>query len=177
MRIAAVAAVTLLLSACNPIVLPGGGGPACPQGTYTVTHQVLQPLATSLGTLHLAPLPGGTLTVTIGTTTWHLTGSQGFHVTGTTPWGAVDGTASGSLDASGSYSKPSSTKLSFTLQALSGSGTFTGTLAGVSVNRTASLEEIGLDDVYGLSGQATFACGSAPDLSLTFTSIDLDLDR
>jgi hypothetical protein len=98
-------------------------------------------------------------------------------VTGTTPWGAVDGTASGSLDASGSYSKPSSTKLSFTLQALSGSGTFTGTLAGISVSRTASLEEIGLDDVYGLSGQATFACGSAPDLSLTFTSIDLDLDR
>jgi hypothetical protein len=177
-RLAALAVGTLLLSACYPIILPGGdGGTSCPQGTYAVTDQVLAPLATSLGDLELTPLPGGTLTLTVGATTWDLAGSQSFDVTGTTPWGAVDGTVSGTVDASGTYAKDSSTQLSFTLGSITGSGTFTGTAAGVPVSRTATLEEIGLDDVYGLSGEATYSCGTAPDLSLSFTDIDLDLDR
>jgi hypothetical protein len=179
-RIAAVAASTLLLSACYPINLPGdggGGGASCPQGTYTVTDQVLQPLATSLGNLQLTPLPGGTLTLTVGATTWTLAGSQSFDVSGSTRWGAVDGTASGTLDATGTYSKLSSTELSFTLGTVDGSGSFTGTVAGVPVNRTVTLDEIGLHAVYGLSGRATFACGAAPDLSLTFTRVVLHLHR
>src|SRR5688572_4721607 len=97
-RVVAAAACTLLLSACYPIVVPGGdGGSSCPQGTYTVTDQVLQPLATSLGNLQLTPLPGGTLTLTVGATTWQLAGSQSFDVSGATPWGAVDGTFAGHL--------------------------------------------------------------------------------
>jgi hypothetical protein len=177
-RLAALAVGTVLLSACYPIVLPGGdGGTSCPQGTYTVTDQVLAPLATSLGDLELTPLPGGTLTLTVGATTWDLAGSQSFDVAGSTPWGTVDGTVSGTVDASGTYVKDSASHLSFTLGSITGSGTFTGTVGGLPVSRTATLEEIGLDDVYGLSGAATYGCGTAPDLSLTFTDIDFHLDR
>lgn len=176
---AALAASSLLLAACLPVTLPGGtSGPACPEGTYHVTDQVLSGLIpSSLGNLELSPQPGGDLTLDVTPTTWALTGSQSFTVSGSTQYGGVSGTATGTIDAAGSWTKLSATQLEFTLTSLDGSATFTGTVGGASISTEVSLEQVGIDDVYGFTGTADFACGSAPSLTLTFTSLHLELER
>ncbi len=175
---AALAAGVLLLSACLPITIPGGGTQRpCPEGTYEVTDQVLSQLVASLGTVELDPRPGGDLTLTVSASSWTFAGSQTFDVTGTTQYGPLAGTAAVTVDARGSWTKASSTKLSFTLGSVSGSGSFTGTVGGYPVSRSLSLKDVGLDRVYGFSGSASYACGSAPDLTLTFTSLHLALHR
>lgn len=176
---ASLVAGSLFLAACLPITVPGGDtGPACPEGTYHVTDQVLSGvLPAFLGTIQLTPQPGGDLTLSVSASSWSFAGSQSFTVSGTTPYGAVSGTASVTVDAHGAWSKISSTELGFTLGAVSGSGSFTGSVGGYPYSRTVSLDELGIDDVYGFSGTATYACGAAPSLTLTFTSLHLDLDR
>ena len=166
------------MTACLPVTVPGGGGgPACPQGTYHVTDQVLDPLVSPIGPLNVDALPGGTLTLAINASTWTLGGSQALAVSGNSPWGPIEGTATVTLDASGSWSTVSSTSLSFSLSSISGSVSFSGTAGGNPVNQTFTLNDVDLDERYGLSGTADYACGSAPDLTLAFTDIDLDLDR
>lgn len=108
---------------------------------------------------------------------WTFAGSQTFDVAGTTQYGPLAGTASVTVDARGSWTKASSTTLSFTLGSVTGSGGFTGTVGGCPLSRTLSLKDVGLDRVYGFSGSATYACGAAPDLTLTFTSLRLALER
>lgn len=176
---AAVAVASLFLGACLPITLPGSSTtPPCPEGTFHVTDQVLSELVpTSLGNVQLTVVPGGSLALSVTASSWSLAGSQSLAVSGTTPWGPVSGTASVTVDARGSWTKTSSTQLSFTVASVSGSGTFTGTVGGVPVSRSGSLAGLGLDDVYGLSGSATYGCGSVPSLTLTFTSLHLELDR
>lgn len=169
----------VVLAACQPIVLPGGTGPAtCPQGTYNVTSQVLtSALPTRLGNLQLSPKAGGTLKLTVNATSWTLTGTQGFDVSGSSFFGTLAGVATVTVDASGGWLKISNTSLTFDVQRVAGTGNYTGTVSGVAVNVSASLADIGLDHVYGFTGKADFACGSAPDLSLTFTSLRLKLDK
>ena len=176
----AVLSFALLLSACVPgVTLPGGGGPAtCPEGTYSVTSQAISgTLTTPYGSLSVVPQSGGALALTIGPSTWTLAGSQGFDVSATTPWGPVSGSASVSLTAAGTWTKTSSTELSFTLGSASGSGTFTGTVLGNPVTYTASLSSLGLHRIYGLSGTANYACSSDPSLTLDFTSLHLNLKK
>ena len=177
-RIAFVASF-VLLAACQPFVLPGGAGVAvCPQGTYNVTSQVLSSLLpTRLGNLHLSPTTGGTLKLVVNATTWHLTGTQGFDVSGASMFGALAGVATVTVDASGAWAKLSGTTLSFSVQRASGTGNYTGTVSGVAVNVSASLEDIGLEHVYGLTGKADYSCTSAPSLTLTFSSLRLELER
>lgn len=176
---AAFAAASLFLGACLPITLPGGSTtPPCPEGTFHVTDEVLSGLVpTSLGNVQLTLVPGGSLALSVTASSWSLAGSQSLAVSATTPWGPVSGTASVTVNASGSWTKTSSTQLSFTVGSVSGSGTFTGTVGGVPVSLAGSLADLGLDHVYGLSGSATYGCGSAPSLTLTFTSVRLELHR
>src|SRR5262245_1675472 len=174
----AVGIAALTLTACLPVTVPGGsGGPQCPEGTYHVTEQVLDPLLSPIGALNVDALPGGTLTLTVSASSWTLAGSQSFDVSGNTQWGPVDGTADATVDASGSWSKTSSTSLHFALGAISGSVSVNGTVGGVAVSRTFTASDVDLDDRYGLSGDADFACGSAPALTLTFNDIHLKLNR
>src|SRR5262245_32426354 len=174
----AVGIAALTLTACLPVTVPGGsGGPQCPEGTYHVTEQVLDPLLSPIGALDVDALPGGSLTLTINASTWALAGSQSFDVSGNTQWGAVDGTAAATVDASGSWSKTSSSALHFALGAISGSVSVDGTVGGTAVHRTFTLSEIDLHDRYGLSGNADFACGAAPALTLPFSHIRLTLNR
>ncbi len=176
---AALVSASLFLGACLPITLPGTSTtPPCPEGTFHITDQVLSGLVpTSLGNVQLTLVPGGNLALSVTASSWSLAGSQSLTVSGITPWGPVSGTASVTVNASGSWTKTSSTQLNFTVGSVSGSGTFTGTVSGASVSRTASLADLGLDRVYGLSGSATYGCGSAPSLTLTFTSARLELHR
>jgi hypothetical protein len=170
----------VVLAACQPVfVLPGGGGAApCPQGTYNVTSQVLSSVLPSrLGNLQLSPTAGGTLTLTVTATTWKLAGTQGFNVAGASPFGVLAGVATVTVDASGAWTKLSATTLSFNVAHVTGTGNYQGTVSGVQVNVSASLADIGLDHVYGFTGKADFACGTAPNLTLTFTSLRLKLDR
>lgn len=165
------------LTACQPVVVTvsGGGATACPQGTFHVTSQDVQALLdTVLGKLDVDALPGGTLTLTATATTWRLSGAQELSVAGPTPWGNVAGTVSATIDASGTYTRVTSSTLSFTLSSVAGSGTFTGRINGQPVTFSRSLADLGVDDIYGLKGEAGFACGTSPKLRLTFSSLTMD---
>ena len=179
-RVGFVAALTLV-AACQPaITLPATGEKPvpCPQGTYLVAEQALSPFTLpALGVVQLAPQAGGNLTLSVLAESWTVAGSQNMGIRVEAPFGVLDGVVSVNVDAAGTWQQASSSTLDFQVDQVSGSAAFTGTFAGIPVTRTVSLADVGADKVFGFSGSADFACGGDPSLTLTFSSISLQLNR
>lgn len=161
-------------AACQPVVLPGTTGPACPQGTYTLkSESITGTLATKFGTVTATPVPGGAITLTNTASTWQLKANQSVTVSGTTPYGPVAGTVKLDATANGTYTTSGST-LTFSVGSLSGTASFTGTVAGRPFSGSLSLPGgDDLDDLVALRGSASYSCG-ASSLSLQFTGLKLD---
>jgi len=161
-------AVTLGLgaAACQPLAVgSGGSGSPCYVGSFNLSSLKLpSSIPSEFGPIGITKTGGSEQLVTTATT-WQLTASgltfvvsyNGANV-GTA---VVDAAASGTLSASGST-------LTFGLTSLSGSAHFVGTVPGIgAVDTTIPLDRLGVSELVGLSGSATFGCG-ASGLTLTF---------
>jgi hypothetical protein len=166
----------LLSSGCG-VLLPrvgGGGGTApCHEGTWELSGQQISDAITSVfGDLTVTPNGSGMTLELRSDNTFTFSGEQSLDVWGSTPYGTVDGTVSADANANGTYSADA-TSITFVLQSVSGSGQFVGTVNNNPFSASFSLDQIGLDDVYGLSGTATTSC-SASQLTLDFADIGWD---
>ena len=124
------------------------------------------------GGLTVTPDNDGMTLVLRSDGTFVFSGDQTIGVSGETPWGDVDGTVNATANVTGTY-QPGSGNLTFTLESISGSGTFVGTLGGNSVSASLSLDQLGLDEIYGLSATAQTSC-STTKLTLDFEHVDWD---
>jgi hypothetical protein len=153
---------TLGVAACQPVLVtvPGGGsGIPCYAGTSSLsTEQVLGPLSSTLGPINVAPQPGG-LTLTTTATTWSLVASQTFGVSFTDSSGVIAGTAAVTASANGTLSTSGTATLSFTTTGVHATANFTGTRNGSPLQQNGiSLEALAVDQLFALSGPATFTC-------------------
>jgi hypothetical protein len=167
----------LLTSGCS-VLLPrvggsGGGGAPCHEGTWELTGQQISDAVTSIfGDLTVTPDDDGMTLELRADDTFTFSGEQTLGVSGTTPYGVVNGVVNADASVEGTYSVGTNT-LSFDLESISGSGSFSGTVNGMPFSGSLSLAQSGLDDVYGLSGTATTSC-SASLLTLDFGDIEWD---
>jgi hypothetical protein len=147
----------------------GGGGGACPAGTWVLTSQTItNSLQTLLGNATVTGSGSGvTLTLTPGSpNTWSLTADQMLHITASN----VDVQASVNASASGTYTT-SGNNITFTLQNLSGTIAASGTVFGHSFSINWPLSQSGdIQKLYGLSGTASYACNADGTLTLSLPS-------
>jgi hypothetical protein len=164
----------LTISACQWFPIPvggGGGGSPCYVGTFTLSGEQIAKAVSSLGIpVTVTAVPGGNVTfTTTAAGQWSLTANQSFMVSAGQ---VLNGTAAVNATASGTYTATSST-ITFTLTSLSGQASFNGTVFGQPVNQTVSLPTIGVDELFGLSGTASYTCGSTGPV-LTFPNFTED---
>ncbi len=173
----------VLLASCTQLPMQAADNatpPPCPEGHYAFSAQALDVvLPTPFGQAHVATLAGDQLVLDVTAAAWTLTGSQALSVSGQSPFGALDGTLTATVHADGSWTKTSPDSIDFTAGHITGTGTFTGSVGGMSITRSGSLADLGLADTFGFSGHANFTCGGSPDLALTFStpSVTLHFDR
>lgn len=177
---------SLVLSSCGIVLLPVGGGTvtACPAGSWQVSSATIANLVTTVAGKLDVSLQGAGVTATVKSdNTWSLTADQGATVSGTTQWGPVSGTARVKATASGTYTRTSTT-MTFTVKALSGTvsynlvanGTpFVGTLSLPGVN--SDDRDLEIEDLYGLVGTASYTCGTDGTLALQFPAFKLKFKR
>ena len=119
------------------------------------------------GDLAVTPDNDGMTLILRADDSFEFSGQQSLGVIGQTPYGLLDGTVSVDASVNGTYTS-SSGSLTFVPSSITGEGDFSGTVNGMPVSVTSSLAQIGLDDIYGLSGTA--------DTSCTETKLTLDVD-
>ena len=163
-------AFALVGTACLPLpkgvtlTTTGGTGSTCPTGTWHLAAEtVTQSIQTPLGPATITT--GGTgLTITINATkTWSFKGNQTLHITGSN----INATASVNPTASGTDTV-STNNITFTLNTVGGTVAATGTAFGhaFSINWPLGQSDA-IQNLYGLSGTATFSCtGATLSLSL-----------
>ncbi len=168
----------LLLGACDggPLSLlfnnTGGNGSPCPGGTWQLdTESVTGSLSSLLGDITITPSGTGITLALDGVDTWALMADQTLTLSGTD----VNLTATVNATASGTYTT-SGQSITFTLQSLTGSLTYQGSIFGHAVNGSLSLASFSkeISQLYGLSQSADFSCGTGT-LALTFPSFDMHM--
>src|SRR5438046_6527015 len=150
----------------------GGGGGACPAGTWVLTSETItNSLQTLLGNATATGSGSGvSLTLKQGSPkTWALTADQTIHITGSN----FDVTASVNASASGTYTT-SGNNITFTLQNVTGTVNASGTVFGHSFSINWPLAQSGgIEKLYGLSGTASYACNSDGTLTLSLPSAQM----
>ena len=167
-----VAPVVLMAAGCGPwLRLPGSGSGAggraatCPAGDWTITSETLtEPLSTLIPGLTINASGPGVVLHLNSDNTWTLTADQ----TLTASFDGGSGTVHVAGAANGTYTSTPTTT-SFTVAGISGQVTYDVTAFGSEFTGTVALPSSGLDELYGLSGPANYACSSA-SLSLRFHS-------
>ncbi len=169
--VAAVIAVGMLTSGCVLTFTGGGGSGPCYEGTWELSgSQIADAVGSLFGDLTITPDDDGMTLELNSDGTFSFSGSQTLGVSGSTPWGTVNGTVDATVDVGGNYASNSPSTLSFTLGSLSGTGSFNGTLGGTPYSATLSLDQFGLDELYGLTGTADYTCGGG-SLGLDLPSV------
>lgn len=178
MRVRALLVVALLAvsvtAACDPLRLPVDSGAPCYAGTWTISGDQIADAVASLGIdVTLVPTGGSGVTASISEDGhWSVDADQSFDVDAL--HGSVHGSASVHAHAGGTYTATNAA-LDFTLENVSGEANYTGEFFGMHVNNYAlSLDELGVERVYGWSATAQYTCSSG-GLTLEFPGFTLDL--
>ena len=151
----------------------GGSGTPCYQGTWDLSGQQITGAVTSVfGDLTVTPDGSGLTLELRADDTFTFSGDQTVTVSGTTPYGTINGVVNVAPNVDGVYTAGANT-LTFTPESISGTGQFSGSFNGLSFSTSFSLEQIGLDEIYELSGTATRSC-SSNQLTLDFGDVSWD---
>lgn len=170
----AVATLALVASSCSLVRVGGGGGGApCHEGTWELSGQTIADAVGSIfGDLAITPDDDGMTLVLDGDNTFEFSGSQTLGVAGSTPYGSISGTVDVTATVAGAYTTTSTT-ITFTLGSISGSAQFGGTVNGSPFSGSWTLQTVGLDEIYGLSGTAAMSC-SGDLLTIDFGDVVWD---
>ena len=174
-RLAVLGVVLMLLaSACQwRYVGSGTIATSCVEGTYRLTDVTLtQPLPSVFGPITVTD-PHGTVSVTFEDGDWSGTADGAVSVEGETPFGHLSGDAYLSGEAGGGYVVDGN-RILFTLDDISGSVRFVGTVGDYSINRSVSFSDSGLRPLVALLPDSTLRCDSG-SVSLTFGATGLTL--
>ena len=180
-------AFALVGTACLPkgVTLQPTGGNACPAGTWHLSSEYVDGLmdtvfgSATLTTTITTLSDGMTLTITTGSTdTWSLAGNQVVHAVGSNAAGSTfDATGTADPSASGTETITGS-KITFTLQSITGTVTVHGTVWGSELSRTYKLDQIGqLERLWGLNGTGSFTCSASGTLSLSLTEVQMNFKK
>lgn len=173
-RLSLLAAATgaLVLSSCTGVLIPSiipapaPAVPNCPTGDWTVTSVTLSaPASTFAGDLTVK-FEGAGLSASINDDgTWNLSADQNVTLTGSTVFGAVNATGHVVGSSSGTWTR-SGRGATFSVSSLTGTVTYNATVGTRTLAGTLDLNTAGLSTYYGLSGAATYTCGTAGTLTL-----------
>jgi hypothetical protein len=169
-----VAAISLLGAAAG-VGGPPAGAAACYTGTWTLQDASLtRTIKTPYGTLTAAPLPGGSVTLTIGAGgTWRADVDKSFHATGSGPLGSASGTVAIDAAANGTYRVKKNSALVFRISAASGTATFSGTVNGAPTHYSYRVVKSDVQRYLGVKGKAVPACTAGHHLTLRFKTVTL----
>lgn len=150
----------------------GGGGGACWEGTWHLSGQQIASAIESLfGDLDVTEDPSGlTLELDGDDNTWRLYGAQTLGVEGNTPWGFVDGQVDALVNVTGTFQGQGGGNFTFNVTSIGDAATFNGTLNGNPLSTNLTLEQVGLDDIYGWTGSASYTCGTG-SLAIDFPAV------